>query len=326
MAEIDIVRFAVNETPYCFWDLDAKQRNLDFINSIDPLYFQHIANLHSEALDGDEKQYAAAALRVAYSHGLESFFALLCATVQAPDCIIGWLLKYQIVELREVVRKISERRRIYSKLQPKPVTWDVIVEVVFSYFITGDNEKDEKIRKNFARLWRRFASDFLQDNHVYEYNSIKHGLRARMGGFHLAMGAEDIPGVPAPPEKMRMMVDSEFGSSFYVPVRLQDRHNFAVMQQSLNWDPINFAYALQLISLSIKNVTGFLKILHGTPIKEVPFSWCDNDETYDEPWKRQFGISSFGMNSQISPEAVCPVTKEEILAVYDQKQDSKAER
>jgi hypothetical protein len=94
-----------------------------------------------------------------------------------------------------------------------------------------------------------------------------------------------------------------------------------VKQQSLNWNPINFAYALQLLSLSINNVTGFLKILHGVPIKEVPFSFCENDETYDEPWKRQFGISSFGMNSQISPEGISPVTKEEILAVYDQEQD-----
>jgi len=322
MEQIDIVKFAVNETPYCFWDLDAKQKNLDFINSIDPLYFQHIANLHSEALDGDEKQYAAAALRVAYSHGLESFFALLCATVQAPDCVIGWLLNYQNLELREVVRKICERRRIYSKLRAKPVTWDVIADMVFSYFRTGDDEKDANIRKNFARLWRRFASDFLQDNHVYEYNSIKHGLRARMGGFYLAMGAEDIPGVPAAPEKMRTMVNSDFGSSFYVPVRLRDRNNFAVMQQSLNWDPINFVYALQLISLSINNVTGFLKILHGLSIKEVPFSWCGNDETYDEPWKRQFGISSLGWNSQISPDAVSPLSKEEILAVYDQEKQN----
>ena len=325
MTEIQNVRFVVNETPYCLWDLDIYQRNLDFINSIDPKYFEHIANLHSDSLEGDEKQYAAAALRIAYSHGLESLFALLCASVQAPDCIVGWLLKYQNQELYEVVRKISGWETVYSKLRVKPVTWDVVADAVFINFKTGDDEKDSSIRKNFARLWRRFASDYLNENHVYEYNSIKHGLRARMGGFYVAMGAEDVPGVPAPPEKMRMMANSEFGSSFYVPERLHDRRNFTIRHQALNWDPVNFIYALQFISMSINNVLGSLKILYGVSIKEVPFMFSNNDESYEEPWKRQQGISSLGMNSQIPEEAITPLSKEEILAVYSENREEDSE-
>ncbi|MDQ3820286.1 MAG: hypothetical protein M3362_21750, partial [Acidobacteriota bacterium] len=126
------------------WDLDIHQRNLDFINSIDPRYFEHIANLHGESLEGDEKQYAAAALRIAYSHGLESLFALLCACVQAPDCIVGWLLNYQNKELYEVVRKISEWRKIYSKLRAKPINWDAVADLIFMNFKTGDDGKDKR--------------------------------------------------------------------------------------------------------------------------------------------------------------------------------------
>jgi hypothetical protein len=114
MPEIQYARFAVDETPYCLWDLDIHARNLEFINRIDPRYFEHVANLHGQFLEGEENQYAAVALRIAYSHGLESLFALLCATVQAPDCIVGWLLKYKNVELNEVIRKISERRLIFT--------------------------------------------------------------------------------------------------------------------------------------------------------------------------------------------------------------------
>lgn len=324
MPVIQNVRFVVNKTPYCMWDLDIPQRNLDFINSIDPRYFEHIAKLHSDSLEGDEKQYAAVALRIAYSHGLESLFALLCAYVQAPDCIVGWLLKYQNKELYKVVRKISERERLYSKLRVKPVTWDVVADLVFSNFKTGDDEKDASIRRNFARLWRRFASDYLEVNHAKEYNNIKHGLRARMGGFYLAMGLEDVPGVPAPPEKMQTMVNSVFGSSFYILEPLHDRHNltnFTIRLQGLNWDPINFIYALQYISMSINNVLGSLKLLYGVSIKEVPFMFSNNDESYEEPWKRQQGISSLGMNSQIPEEAITPLSKEEIFAVYSENRE-----
>ena len=101
-------------------------------------------------------------------------------------------------ELEDLVKKIRERRKIYSKFHADRFTWEVIAEIIFMYFRTGDDRKDEAIRKNFAGLWRRLSSDFVNEKHVYEYNSIKHGLRAKMGGFYFAMGAEDVPGVPAP--------------------------------------------------------------------------------------------------------------------------------
>ncbi len=319
------IRFAVNETPYCFWDLDVHGKNLEFINKVDPKYFEHIADLHGGLLEGDEKQYAAAALRVAYSHGLETLFALLCAVVQAPDCVIGWFLKYRNGELFELVRKISDGRTIYSKLKCQRVTWQVIAELVLTNVKTGDAAKDKSIRNNFARLWRRFATDFLNTKQQFEYNSIKHGLRARMGGFYLAMGAEDIPGVPAPPERMHVMGSSEFGSSFFIPERLHDGRNFTVSHQSLNWSPENFDYALRLISLSISNVIGFLKILYGQPASETNFSWPSDDKVFEEPWLRYSGMTSMGWNSQITEQAITALSKEDILDVYSEGKDEKTD-
>jgi hypothetical protein len=318
MTEIPHVKFAVNETPYCFWDLDVHGKNLEFISKIDPKYFEHVADLHGASLGDDQKQYAAAALRIAYSHGLETLFSLLCAIVQAPDCVIGWFLKYQNRELYDLVKKIDEGRIIYSKLRCHRVTWEVIAELVFTYLRTGEAEKDKSICDNFARLWRRFASDFLNTNHDFEYNSIKHGLRAKMGGFYLAIGAEDKPGVPAPPDRMRIMGSSEFGSSFFVPQRLHDGRNFTVSHQSLNWNPENFIYALRLISLSINNVIGFLRVLHGVPATEIQFSWPTDNETYKEPWSRSSSITGMGWNAQITEQAIKPFSKEDILAVYNE--------
>lgn len=317
MSEIYPIRFAVNETPYCFWSLDPIGQDLEFLNNVDPRYFEHIAELHSESLEGDEKQYAAAAIRITYSQGLETLFAFLCAVAQAPDCVIGWFLKYQNRDLYDVVRKISNRQAIYTKLRCDRVTWNVIAEVVFASLKTGDNEKDKTICENFARLWRRFASDFLHKQHELEYNSIKHGLRAKLGGFYFALGAQDTAGVPAPPERMRVIGSSEFGSSFFVPERLHDARNFSVRYQSLNWFPLNFVYALKLISVSINNIIAFLKIFHGVPATDVEFSWLSDDATYDEPWSRSTGITSFGLNSPITEQAITSLTKDEILSVYE---------
>ena len=326
-SEIDEIRirFAVDETPYCFWDLDVHGKNLEFINKIDPKYFEHIADLHGELLEGDQKQYAAAALRVAYSHGLETLFALLCAAVQAPDCVIGWFLKYRNSELSELVRKINDGQIIYSKLRSHRITWRVIADLVFSDFKTGDNEKDERIHTNFARLWGYFASDFLDRKFDLEYNSIKHGSRARMGGFYLAMGAEDVPGVPAAPERMRTMANSVFGSSYFVAGRLHDNRNFTVSHQSLNWVPDNYVDALRLISSSIHNVIACLRILHGVPRSEVPFMYSEDDETYELPWSRSTGMTGMTLHSQINPEGVAPLSKDEILRVYKEGKNAEVD-
>lgn len=317
MSDVQIVRFAVNEIPYCFWALDTVEEDLKFINKIDPKYFEYVARLHSESLESNDKQYAAAAIRVAYSHGLETLFALLCSVAQAPDCVIGWFLKYQNREMYDLVKKINDGQAIYTKFRSDRVTWNDIAEVVFENLKTGDDNKDKTISNNFARLWRRFASDFLNKNHEVEYNSIKHGLRARLGGFYFAVGAEDTPGVPAPRDRMRMLGSSEFGSSFFVPERLGDARNFTVRHQSLNWNPQNFLYALHLISFSINNVIAFLKIYHGVPAEEVNFAWPSDNDTYDEPWSRSAGITSFAWNSPIAEQSITPLTKDEILSVYD---------
>jgi hypothetical protein len=321
MTGIYRVRFAVNETPYCFWSADPVRQDLEFLNKIDPAYFEHIADLHGDALEGDQKQYAAGAIRIAYSQGLETLFALLCTVAQAPHCVVGWILKYQNRDLFDVVRKINNGDSIYTKLRADTVNWSDIAEQVFSYVRTGEDEKDKSICENFAQLWRYFASDFLNKKHDLEYNSMKHGLRAKLGGFYLAMGAEDTPGVPAPPERMHVFSNSEFGSSFFVSQRLHDARNFSVTSQSVNWVPLNFMYGLKLISISITNIVAFLKVFHGVPAADVSFSWPDDEALYDEPWSRSAGGMTISWDSPITEQMITPLTKDEILAVYSEDKD-----
>jgi hypothetical protein len=317
--QIQVSRFAVDETPYCVWDLDIRQLNLDYLNSIDPRYFEHLAKMYEKFLEGDEKQYAATALRMAYSHGLESFFSLLCAAVQAPDCVVGWLLKYKNIELESVVRKITEWRRVNSKLKLDRVTWETLAEL-FIPVAMGDAEKDTRIKQAFSRLWARFAHDFLDEKQRLEYNSIKHGLRLYMGGFHLAMGLETTPGVPAPPERMQTVASSEFGSSYYVAERLHDGRNLRIRRQSINWNPENFFHALSLISTSTLNVLAILKAMNGVPLSELELSFPEDEAYFEEPWKSGGGFA-MSMNSPIRAEFVKPLSKEQILSVYDLGKD-----
>jgi hypothetical protein len=309
-------RFAIDETPYCVWDWDIRQVNLDYLDSIDPRYFAHMATIHGPSLEGEERQYAAAALRMAYTHGLESLFALICAAIQAPDCVVGWLLKYKNIELESVVKKISGWESVYSKLKLNPITWEKLAET-FLPFTAGDAERDSRVKQAFGRLWGQFAHDFIDENNRLEYNSIKHGIRARMGGFYLAMGLEDQPGVPAPPERMETVAQSDFGSSFFVAEKLQDGRNLRIRRQSLNWNPENFLPALDLISTSITNVIAFLKLINGVPPAEVEWLCPDDEAYFEEPWARsRGGVYSLGMNSTIEASFITPLSKEEILSVY----------
>lgn len=68
-------------------------------------------------------------MRIGYHHGLESFFALLFATLQAPGCVVGWMLKYWPRQLRDLVASVdgSEVPK-YLEVRPEPYTWEGVAE------------------------------------------------------------------------------------------------------------------------------------------------------------------------------------------------------
>ena len=67
------------------WDL--REENLKFLRSVDHEYFDYQARVHSQELEGEEWQRPAMALRGAYNHGLETFFTLVGAALQAPHIV-----------------------------------------------------------------------------------------------------------------------------------------------------------------------------------------------------------------------------------------------
>jgi hypothetical protein len=140
-----------------------------------------------------------------------------------------------------------------------------------------------------------------------------------MGGFTIDMGFQDEPGIPAPPKRMVSFGGSEFGTKFYVPERLVNKTNFRVKRKSLNWSPENLIYGLILASNSIGNVISFLKIVNGVEPSKVNFAWPTDEESFEGPWKEKFHFTSFDMNSIIDESWIRPLTPQEILSVYSEK-------
>lgn len=314
-------KFAIDEDAWCVWDWNLHEQNLDFIKSVNPAHFEYLGQIYAKSEDKQD-QSAALALRTAYSHGLETFFAFLFAAIQAPDCVIGWVHKYDVSQIRSLLQKVKNRQPIFSKVGIHPFTWRNISNTVLSFKLE-DKDKEARIKQNFAMAWGRFADEFLQPTFAYEYNSIKHGLRAKSGGFWVAFGKEDVPGKRASPERMRLLGKTDYGSTFYTveafDIKAKDntKRHFRLLRHSQSWNIEKYFLGLHLISLSLQNVLAFLKIVNGCDPVSVEFAWPDNEEHFQEPKNPRLGVSGISMNNIIPVETIIPFSKEEILSVYN---------
>ena len=164
---IHFSRFAVGDEPWCVWEWDLPQRNLEFIESLSPEYFEHLTEAHFGDTDREQGQFAAIAIRLGYGQALEAFFGLLCATIQAPDCVAGWLCRYRLAQLHHLVRSISGGGSILSKFALQRFSWDAVANLVLSFHL-DDKERERAIKNGYAQLWARFAHDFGDEDQSHE--------------------------------------------------------------------------------------------------------------------------------------------------------------
>lgn len=352
---------AVNKKPYCVWNWNLRENNLRFIDGIDHEYFEYLARVHAAVLDptllqkpiarqlgralrtaidwfarkiGKKRQRepsqhehrAALSLRTAYYHGLETFFTLLCAALQAPASVAPWILKCRTSDLLSLVREIqSGRGTILNAHGLKQVSWQIMSERInlVSY---EEEDKVKDTRQLFAELWGYLAHDFLDPYHRAEYNSIKHGLRVSPGGFTLAVGIEEQYGVPAPPEAMQVIGRSEFGTSYFAtePIRGAPRQkkadpHISLKQQSVNWAPEAMILSLQLISISIHNIISALRIWHGVEPKTVPFLRPVDRDAFLAPWRQSGGVMQMSFGLPIEEAEIRRFSDDEIRDALEQE-------
>lgn len=316
-------QFAVDESPHCVWDWELRTTNLRLIQGIDPGYFEYQADSYQALTSMDDPSdidigRAALSLRSAYVHGLETLFALLFATVQAPDCVIGWLNRYQPGILRSLITKANMHQSILTKLDDnEPVTWESISRTIFSAASIKDDDKRQRIQRSFAKLWQRFANEFMEESLTSEYNSIKHGLRVKSGGVSVNIGREEVPGTPAPRENMRPLGGSRFGTSSFRLIPIKDRKwQFKIQERHINWVPENLIYGLYLIAYSLQNIRSFLIIDNGGNAQDQEFTWPSDEADFEGPWQMHSGVLGLNVSETIPAKIIPSLTKEEILQVY----------
>lgn len=96
--------FAVNDEPFCLWEVDLAARNRAFLDGIDPDYFNYVLQAHANT---DDEKRALVAIRLVLHHAIETMFSLLGAFVQAPDCSYAWIAKCSNGELREFAERVN---------------------------------------------------------------------------------------------------------------------------------------------------------------------------------------------------------------------------
>jgi len=309
--------FAVGDEPFCLWGYDLARENEIFLRSFDASYFEYIARIHLNQLEGEDAPRAAVALRAAYHHGLEALFSLLGALSQAPAAVTAWIPRCSNSRLRHIVRDISATQPILTQRGPQPLSWQLLAEIVHSYVWVNEEPKWATATR-YARLWSRFADEFLDDLHIAEYNSIKHGFRVLSGGSVLRMGVEPAYGVPAPESEMQTIGASPHGVNFStvesIPATESRSPHVRLMHQRLNWRAESMVQALQLIAYSVNNVAGFLRVLNGAPAGSIRFHRPEDPEAFEAPWRWHVGIISGAMNFIIDEDEVIRTSRAELRA------------
>lgn len=309
--------YFVGNRPQVTWAWDLDDRNLRFLRGIDAGYFAHIATSQCKLLEGDSRHFAAAALRVAYGQALETLFALAAAAVQAPQCVIGWMLAYRNDELLDVLRGMSSGGAIERDPGVTDPTLDGLAHAVMNTTQYGQEKRDH-LAANFARAWRRWSSEFLDERATSEYNSFKHGMRASLGGFLLSVGPEEELGVAAPPEQMHSLGGSTFGSAFYCAENLDSRLHQFPRRTIRNWSPIGITFGLQLMAMSIQNIVSYLRIVGGDRPESCRFDTPLDSESFDAPWQESIGATFMTMDLVVRKDQIRTLTRDEVLGLLAQ--------
>lgn len=310
---LDNTIIVVNEEPYCIWEVDLKQRNKEFLDGIDVNYFDYILNAH---LSTDDEKRASIVLRATFHHALETMVSLLGAYIQAPDCVYAWIAKCSNPDLRALLQKVNKgNTTVFTKLKIKNVSWKSIAEVIFRSYLPG-TEKNRRTTEAFSKLWQRLTYEYLDENHINEYNSLKHGFRVKSGGFGLSVGIEHEYGVSPPENEMQLIGYSEHGTSFFKLENIGDRkrsRNVRSRKVLLNWKIEKIALLIQLISISITNITSALLIANGAKPSTLKFVRPSKDDDFEKPWEYSPGVTSCNLDFSIDESWVTPTTRAELL-------------
>lgn len=309
--------FFVGDDPYCIFDPDIRLLNQEFLEGLDPGFFDYAADAH--LLTDDEKR-ASVALKLTLHHGLETFFSLVGALLQAPDCVFAWVPKCTTATLRTVVERITaEDGTLRVRLNLPSIGWKPVAQAVFAPYMPGTDKQAETI-EGFAKLWAGLAHEFLEPVHAEEYNSLKHGFRVKSGGFAIEVGPLTPDGKP--PEEMHLLGKSDYGSSFMIvdSVTGQKRDkSLRVRKTYVNWSLEKTVLLCKAVSWSLLNVTSALRIANGAKAVDCQYVRPVDSEDFLRAWQHSPGVTNMAWGPTVPSDRKLSTTKEQILAAVEKR-------
>lgn len=306
------IPFCIIEKPYMIWAADVRADNEHFLTRLDANLYYRVAHNIIGARQRDEEAECAATdengddqarkdvstlSRLLWHHGMETLVMLLGAYIQAPSAVHAYFLKSKTEDAAQMAGFLSrEECPKYHRLEGGPFSLVSLLKDI--HRCAGWQQQHDTIVERFVRALRDMLNDYVGEKHRAEYNSIKHGLRASHGRFALAVGIQEAPGIPAPPEAMQMVGFSRDASFFEIvrplsnATKQQSKINFMTEKVSISWSLEKVLMELQLLSLLLHNTVSALRIVGGVPTGSVTFNKIANDEEF---WKGYFQIGSDGV-------------------------------
>ncbi len=319
---MDRYAFAVRDQLFCVWGHDLARMNDLFLRSYDRDYFDYVTTVHVTQLEDQAAARAAVALRTAFHHAMETLLSLLGALSQAPDCVAAWLPNCSNATLRRLVDDMLSGTPLLTQRGRQRISFQDLSKFVHSH-VWLDEDPPAATAGRFATFWERVAREFLNDAHTAEYNSIKHGFRASSGPFVMRVGLEHEYAVPPPEQEMQTIGASPHGTTFYVAEPLspspEARFHLKLKQQRLNWRAEAMAQAVQLLSLSIANVVGALRILGGAKPSTIRFHRPENPDAFEAPWRWSVGVTETSMELSIDLAEVVFVSRKQLLSELESR-------
>lgn len=300
------IPFCVVDRPFMVWGDDLAGDNVNFLERVDAsLYYRTAHELLARPAhsgDGDEgvsnleeneqgRKDISSLSRLLWHHGMETLVMMLGAYMQAPSAAPAYFLKCRTEDAIQLAKLLLEERRPkYNRLNDTPFTLVSLLNGI--HLCAGWIDRDVVVGR-LARALRGMLSDYGDEEPRWEYNSIKHGLRASHGRFGIAVGVQEAPGIPAPPEDMDMVGFSRDASFFDVAKPLRNatkqasKAHFLMGKVSVAWSLEKVLCELQLLSLLLHNTVSALRIVGGSAARTVTFNKIADDELF---WEFYFGL------------------------------------
>lgn len=303
------VSFYVNETPhrvYLPWRGDRRipwSANEFFLDGLDPGYYHFMAELMKPGLEGEKKATAAMAIRSLYLQSLETFFALLFGSVQAPEAVFAWMNLYRFDHLKRLVGRVNQGRPVRAPFRPEPASWSDLAMLVHGRWqFDEDRELDTRRKEEFAGLWEVLAHDFVES--AEECNHIKHGFRVRSGGTEVQVGTQPAKAAPVASEKFQRIGGSDSGTTFFglestpAEAGVEPARQHHVCLKTRPWDATMLLDNIEMVGISIENVVAFAKNQTSAGRWHAPARYHLDQAAYRRPVAHMLrvGISELRLN------------------------------